>query len=90
MKQEQLKEYLVEIGLENTVLFESPNFDEACIGFTDDGRAVYSYDKMVDWLVENWDMTYEEAVDHVNYDTSRSICPNGEHAPIIVNDLPDI
>lgn len=90
MTQNELREYFVDIDMGNIMLFEDPSYDEACIGFTNDGRACYSYDKMIEWLMENWDMTMEEAVDHINYDTERSICPDHEHSPIIINDLPEL
>lgn len=52
MKQEELKEFLSNFGYEETVVFEDPSYDTACVGLTDDGRAVYDYDKMIEHLME--------------------------------------
>jgi hypothetical protein len=62
MTLEQLKQLITDLGYEGVIVFDDYDYADAFIGMSDDGRAVYSYDKMVEWLMykENW--TYEEAV----------------------------
>lgn len=48
------RELLVEMGYEETVLFENPRYDEAIIGVTSDGNAVYDYELMVSELHQKW------------------------------------
>lgn len=56
----------------------------AIIGYTEDERLVYDYDKMVRWLAkkESWDEV--EAIEWIDYNTIRTIPYMGEKAPIIV------
>lgn len=51
MTRNEIIEIINEQGLEDVVLFESPSYDSAFIGISHDDRAVYSYDKMVEYLV---------------------------------------
>ena len=84
MAQEELRDYFVEAGYEDVLLFEDPSYETACVGMTDDGRAVYDYDKMVQYLIDTDGMEYDEAVEFIQYNTIRSL-PYYENAPVIVN-----
>ena len=48
-------------------LFEKPSYDGALIGVTDDNRAIYDYEKMIECLEKNEHWTYEEAVEWIEY-----------------------
>jgi len=85
-----IKEELIE-ELENneSIVFENPDYDTALIGISSDGRAVYSYDKMVDYLMNGEDgMSLEDAEEFISYNTIRSL-PYIQNSPIIVYHLED-
>lgn len=42
------EERLLEAGYEDVAILSNYSYDDALIGVTEDGRAVYDYDKMVD------------------------------------------
>ena len=63
------------------------SYDSALIGVTDDGRAVYVYDWMVDWLVEHEGFTAEDAAEWVSYNTVRGIGYMPDGAPIVIYPL---
>lgn len=77
-------ERLEDAGFEDVLLFSNPSYDDALIGVTTDNRAVYEYNAMVDWLIENDDMSYDEAVEWIDYNTLRALPYYGEAAPIVV------
>lgn len=83
-----LCEYYEEAGVEEedqALLFgPSGAYDNSIIGFTDDGRAVYDYNRMIDELMEDDGISEEEAQEWIDYNTIRSIPYYGEHAPIVV------
>lgn len=79
-----LKEHIYELGYEDALCFENPNYDDAFIGMSHDGRAVYDYDKMVECLMNEDNMSYEEAAEFIDYNTIRAIPYFGELAPIVV------
>ena len=78
------RELLVELGYEDSVVFENPDYDSAIIGVTeDDDRVVYDFDLMVKHLVDTDEMTELEAIEFIEYNTMRSL-PYVENAPVII------
>ena len=77
---------LINEGLiaEDALKFESPSFDSAIIGADYFGRLIYDYDKMIIDLMEADNITEEEAIDFIDYNTIRSLPYYGENAPIIM------
>ena len=63
------------------------SYDTALIGVTDDNRAVYDFEKMIEWLVETQDFTYEESVELIEVNTISALPYYGEDAPIIMYPL---
>ena len=81
------EEKLLENGYEGVKYLTNYSYDTALIGVTDDNRAVYDYNKMVEWLINTEDFTEEEAVEWIDYNTLRAIGYFGEDAPIIMYPL---
>lgn len=77
-------EKLLAAGYEDVVIFENYSYDDALIGVTEDGRAVYDFDRMVRWLVETEAFTPEEAIEWIEYNTIRALPYMGDDAPIII------
>ena len=75
---------LAAAGYEDVVIFENYSYDDALIGVSEDGRAVYDYEKMVEWLVNKEGMPCEDAVEWIDYNTIRALPYAGASAPIIV------
>lgn len=82
-----LKQWLIDNENEDAVMFESPNYQEAIIGISEDGRLIYSYSQMIDCLVKEEGMSQEEAMEYIDYNTLRSLPYAGEKAPIVMYDL---
>lgn len=75
-------EKLEEMGYEDVIIFS--NYDSALIGVTDDNRAVYDYEKMIEYLIREDDMSYDDAVEWISYNTIRALPYAGEAAPIVM------
>lgn len=86
MSIEEIKESLCDMGFEEAVLFENPNFDTAIIGVTVDGRVVYDYDKMVEHLATTDKISVDDAMEFIDYNTIRAL-PYVSNAPVIVYNL---
>ena len=69
-----------EIGV---VVFDSPDYLDAFLGISDDNRAIYDYDKMVESLMKKDGMTEEEAIEFIEFNTIRSL-PYYDNCPIIL------
>lgn len=74
-------------GFEDVIIFESPSYDEALVGVTEDGRAVYDFDKMVAWLVTTWGITQDEAIEWIEYNTIGALPNAGPLGPVIMYSL---
>lgn len=46
-----VEEKLLDAGYENVKYLTNYSYDEALIGVSEDNRAVYDFNKMVEWLV---------------------------------------
>lgn len=77
-------EKLLDAGYEDVIILENYSYDDALIGVTEDGRAVYDFDKMVEWLVTTQDMTETDAIEWIEYNTIRALPYAGPNAPIII------
>jgi hypothetical protein len=81
---------LLENGYDGVKYLTNYSYDSALIGVTDDGRAVYDYELMVEWLMDTEGWSYEDAAEWVSYNTLRALPYMGEDAPIVVNRLEDV
>ena len=80
-------EKLLDAGYDYVVIFENYSYDNALIGVTEDGRAVYDFDKMVEWLVTTQDMAETDAIEWIEYNTIRALPYAGPDGPIVMYSL---
>ena len=82
------RELLCDIGLDDAIVFDNPDYDSAIVGVDIcSDRVVYDYDLMIKHLIEFESMNEEEAIEFIEYNTVRA-CPYfGEKAPIILRNL---
>lgn len=83
-----VEERLLEYGYEGVKYLINEGYDDALIGVSEDNRAIYDFTKMVDWLVDKYAWTDDEAIEWIEYNTLRSLPYMGEGAPIIMYPLP--
>lgn len=70
-----------------SLLFENPSYKSALIGITTDGRAVYDYSLMVEDLMKEDDIDYEEAVEFIDYNTLGVLPPVADTKyPIVIQE----
>ena len=79
------EEKLLENGYEGVKYLTDSSYDTALIGVSHDDRAIYDYDLMVEWLMEEEDFTEEEAVEWIDYNTIRALPYMGEDGPIVLH-----
>jgi hypothetical protein len=80
---EAIAEQYGEEMLENVSMFENPAFVNAITGIDlHHKKIVYDYDKMVECLMEEDNMTMEEAIEFIDYNTLRTV-PYMPNPPII-------
>lgn len=84
---DSLKEWLCENGHEDTVVLESPDYLSAIVGISEEGRLIYSYNKMIEHLMTVENMDAEEAMEFIDYNTIRALPYAGEMAPIVLYDI---
>lgn len=82
------RELLCDMGYDESVVFENPDFDSAIIGVDTDGHVVYDFELMVQDMMEKDGLSYEDAVEFIEYNTIRSL-PYVKQAPVIMYPLHD-
>lgn len=78
-----------ELQEEGTILFRNPDYSSAICGISYDSEVIYDYYKMIDYLMDTENMSYEDAADFVSYDTIRSLSYRSCKKPIIMFPLID-
>lgn len=79
-----IEDKLLDNGYEDIKYFTNFSYDTALIGVSEDNRAVYDFDLMVEWLIETKDFTQDEAIEWIEYNTIRALPYMGSGAPIIM------
>lgn len=79
-----VRDVLCDMGAEEAVVFDNPDFDAAIIGVTEDGRAVYDFDLMVRTMMRQDDISAEDAIEFIDYNTIRAIPYAGPNSPVIM------
>lgn len=78
------EERILNAGYEDVVCLANYSYDDALIGISEDNRAIYDYNKMIQWLVDTEGFTEEEAMEWIDYNTIRALPYAGSKAPIIM------
>lgn len=81
------EERLLNEGYENVTYLVNYSYDDALIGVSEDGRAIYDFEKMVDWLMKEEGLSDNDAIEWIEYNTIRALPYMGEKAPIVMYPL---
>lgn len=74
-------------GFDDVIIFEGYSYDDALVGVTEDGRAVYDFDKMVAWLAEKEGIEPLEAIAWIECNTIAALPYAGPDGPLIMYSL---
>lgn len=80
---ESLKQFLCDNDFEESIVFENPDYVSAFVGVSENGRVIYNYEYMIAHLIAEG-MSYEEAIEFIDYNTIGALPYMGENAPIIL------
>lgn len=78
------EERLMDAGYEGVKYLVNESYDDALIGVSEDGRAIYDFDRMVDWLIEKYGWSDVESIEWIEFNTLRALPYMGSDAPIIM------
>lgn len=84
MTYEEVCKYAEEQEIEVKV-FSCPSYKNSIIGISYDNRVIYDYDLMIEDLMQEEDLSYEDALEFLEYNTLRSLPYMGNDAPIILD-----
>ena len=71
--------------VDNPEMMFADGYDDALIGYTDSGVAVYSIEKVLTIMMVHEEMTEEDALDHFYYNVAGAYV--GEYNPIFIHEL---
>lgn len=81
------EERLLDAGYEDVKYLVNFSYDDALIGVSHDGRAIYNFDLMVDWLMREEGWSDIESIEWLEFNTLRALPYMGKDAPIIMYSL---
>ena len=81
MTDQEVRDYLIENGYEDTLLYDSPGYSEAFVGVTTDGIAIYDYERMVQCLMDEG----MDEIDAIEWIEFNCVGCKGEGMPMIIN-----
>lgn len=81
------EEKLLNAGYEDVKYLVNFSYDDALIGVSHDGRAIYNFDLMVDWLMREEGWSDIESIEWIEFNTLRALPYMGANAPIIMYSL---
>ena len=81
------EEKLLYAGYEGIKYLTNYSYDDALIGVSNDNRAIYDYNKMIDWLMNKEGWSDNDAIEWIEYNTVRALPYMGDGAPIIMYGL---
>lgn len=70
-----------------SIILDNPSFDNSIVGVDENGRVIYSFDKMIEELSQEDSISLDEAAEYIEYNAIRAIPYMGEYAPIICYEL---
>lgn len=73
--------------LDAIILFTDPEFADAIVGIDEKDRVVYNFSQMVTQLMNDRNMSEDDAIEYLNTNTIPSMDDMGDRAPIILYDL---
>lgn len=90
MINKDIREYLATLD-PNMMVFDDPSYDNSIVGVDDDyNHVIYDMDKMVEELAKDDDISLEEALEFVEYNTLRALPYMGAYHPIVMYTLEDM
>lgn len=84
MTYEEVCKYAEDQEIELKV-FSNPSFNNSIIGISYDGRVIYDFDLMIEGLMEEENINFEDALEFIEYNTLRALPYMGDNAPIILD-----
>ena len=81
------EEKLLDAGYEGIKFLTNYSYDDALIGVSHDGRAIYDYNLMIDWLIKEEGWSDNEAVEWIETNTIRALPYMGADSPIVIYPL---
>ena len=82
------REKLLDNGVDEDIsLIEDEAIHESLVGVTYDSRAVYNITTMIEEFMNHHNLTYEEALEHIECNIIRSLAYMGENAPVLFDPL---
>ncbi len=84
MTYEEVCKYAEDQEIELKV-FSNRSFNNSIIGISYDGRVIYDFDLMIEDLMEEESIDFEDALEFIEYNTLRALPDMGDNAPIILD-----
>ena len=62
-----INDMVINLGFTDAIIFTEPSYENAIIGVTLNGSIIYDYEKMIYHLMKTSNMSYDDAVEWIDY-----------------------
>lgn len=79
---------ILEENYSDSLLFDNPSFDRSILGVSTNGEIIYSLTGMIGELMQDENMTEQDALEFIDYNTLRAVdyFKNEGVAPVVLDD----
>ena len=75
---------------EETFLLTNHSYDHSIVGFTEDGKVIYSLEKMIEEYMEDEECSREEAIEWIEYNTLGGLSPANGRIVILYDTIEQV
>lgn len=85
----KVEERLLDAEYDGITYLVNESYEDALIGVSEDERAIYDFDLMVQWLIDKYGWSETESIEWIEVNTIRALPYMGDKPPIIMYRLLD-
>ena len=69
------------------LIFADPDNASAVIGISETGALIYSHEKMVEWLMQNYELSKTDAIEFIETNTVQTLAFGSGNCPVILYEI---
>ena len=84
---EELEQWRTENEYDDMLIFADPDYASAVIGISETGTLIYSHEKMVEWLMQNYELSETDAIEFIETNTIQTLAFGSGKCPVILYEI---
>ena len=68
-------------------IFADPDYASAVIGFSETGALIYSHEKMIEWLMQNYELSETDAIEFIETNMVQTLAFGSGKCPVFLYEI---